>query len=76
LDVLGLLATIEINFEGNDHGDGTASGELSISAIGVAGGGTINWEGTYSGGVLTIPIDSTTVFVGNSIDFTGTLTAL
>jgi hypothetical protein len=76
LDVLGLLATIEINFEGNDHGDGTASGELSISAIGVDGGGTIDWEGTYSGGVLTIPIDSTTVFVGNSIDFTGTLTAL
>jgi hypothetical protein len=76
LDVLGLLATIEVSFSGNDHGDGTASGDLTVSAIGVAGGGTFAWTGTYTGDVLNIDLDATATFSGNDVHFSGTITAM
>jgi len=76
LDVLGLLATIEISFSGTDHGDGTASGDLAVSAIGVAGGGAVAWNGTYAGDVLNITIDNTATFGGNDVHFSGTITAM
>jgi hypothetical protein len=76
LDVLGLLATVEIGFEGNDHGDGTASGTLDISILGVEGGGTTTWSGTYADDMLNIAINNTAIFVGNEVNFDGTITVM
>ncbi len=74
--MLGLLATIEVSFSGDNHGDGTASGDLTLSAIGVPGGGTIAWTGTYTDDVLNITVDDTTTFAGNDVHFSGTITAM
>jgi hypothetical protein len=74
LDVLGLLATIELSFEGTLTG-GTASGALTLSAVGVAGGGTSAWTGTLAGDTLTMQVDTVGTFGTSTVTFAGTITA-
>jgi hypothetical protein len=72
LDVLGLLATIELSFEGTVSGE-TAGGTLTLGAVGVAGGGTSSWTGTLVGDTLTLQVDTLGTFGANTVSFTGTI---
>ena len=74
LDVLGLLATIEVSFQGTVT-DGAATGTLSLSAVSVAGGGTSTWVGTLVGDTLTIAVDAVGTFGGAAVTFAGSIAA-
>jgi hypothetical protein len=76
LDVLDALTTVEISFDGTDHGDGTASGEMSVSALGIVGGGTATWSGSYDGDTLIIDVNQEPIFAGYPVLMQGSITAL
>ena len=76
LDVLDALTTVEISFDGTDHGDGTASGEMSVSALGIEGGGTATWSGSYDGDTLVIDVNQEPIFAGYPVLMQGSITAL
>jgi hypothetical protein len=58
-----------------DHGDGTASGQVSVAALGIEGGGTAPWSGSYDGNVLIIDINESPEFAGYAVHMEGSLTA-
>jgi len=75
IDLVTMMATLELGLAGSVAADGTVAGTADISVVAVPGSNTASWTGEGVGDTLTVHLDTTASIAGGSVALAGTMMA-